>query len=392
MPSADCGCASNACPSPPTSSQTGRTAYCPTWVTTLLGAVSGKLMIIKNGCIHYLRSCKSGMIYYNGETEEISVGDAPYVSNVPRETRFGKLAKVVTTTRKKPTTDECSECTEEAVQELGSQVMNLRNDGQLVVANQPQQGELPACTPDGELETRLDYLDPSDYDGCDPYGFLIGVRGEKRIGRTTVSTMFWHLLKKLKLRSSMLAPIPSTSAAGGKKLLAFPTSGGTDTDPCYQIKMVEGSPSDTLPENAVKCDGVVNDGTGWKAFRHGHWPFIINPPMPDLGTGATWFKAATMSSAEDVALDGKPTSPCGGKIFAILELVCNADTGASSSATSVTLEVNAVRYIANLSAAQRAHRMIWLDVTNDDKIQVKLTRLSGTGAVSGAVNIIGYAA
>lgn len=392
MSSAECGCAANDCPSPPTSNQTGRSAYCPTWVSTLLGGITGKLLIIKNDCLNYLRTCKSGALYYNAETEEITVGDAPFVSATPQETKFGFLAKVVPTTRKTPTSDECSECTEVATQELASQLMNLRNDGQLVVANAPLPSELPACSPDGDAQTRLDYLDPTDYTGCDEYSFLIGVPGTKRVGRTTISTMFWHLLRKLRFRSSMLAPIKSADASGGKKVLAFPTDGGTDADPCYQLRMVEGSALDTLPSNAVKCDSTVFDGEGWKAFRHGHWPMISSAPMQVDGTGATWQHTGHMASGEDLELAGKPTSPCGGKVFAILELHSNADTGVSSSTTSSRLSINGTDYIGNTSTAQQSHRMIWLDVTNDSVISVRSRRYSGTGQVYGAVNIVGYAA
>jgi len=332
------------------------------------------------------------MLYYNAETEEITVGDAPYVSATPKETKFGFLAKVVPTTRKTPTSDECSDCTDVATQELASQLMDKRNDGRLVVANVPLPGELPACSPDADVQTRLDYLEPKDYTGCDDYSFLIAVDGEKRVGRTTVKTKFWHFLRKLRFRSSMLAPIKAADASGGKKVLAFPTGGGTDTDPCYQLRMVEGSPSDTLPSNAVKCDSAVYDGEGWKAFRHGHWPFFTSSPMANDGTGATWEHTGTMGSGEDLALENKPTSPCGGKIFAMIELYTNSDGGSSSSTTQSMISIDGTDYLANISSAQRSHRMIFLDVTTLENISVRVRRVTGTGQVYGAVNIIGYAA
>lgn len=268
-------CSPSPCPTPPSSSQVGLTPYAPTWVATLLGAVTGKMLIIKDGAIYYFRAARSGVLSYNKNTEEITTGTDPFMSNVPQSTNYGRLGLLKPTVRNvyDPETEECCQ---EVVQEAASQDMSSRVDGRLVLANQPDCGELPSDQAgDAEQQTRFDYAALPDSPGAEEgTGLLIGVPGTRMAGSKTVLTTLWKLLKTLKFRLSMMGRtnVGSAEYTGAVFLVAIPTSGGTTADPAYQIKVLDKMPQ-MLPLTANEGDGLV--------FRSGNW--VVGTP----GTGTS---------------------------------------------------------------------------------------------------------
>lgn len=262
------GCATQQCEQPPLAEQPGREPYAPSWVSTLMGAAAGKLLIAISGAIYFFRGLKSGYLWYDKATETVSVTDPSFASNTPRSTKWGRLAKVVPSSRQVYDADSES-CQSQVTQEVASQEIGERTDGLLALINFADCGDVPTDQ-QADGQSRMDALSVDGLDGCVPAdgGFLVGVPSESIKGRFRIITWSWKLMKQFQL-STAQAPVLDPSSATWENAipLVLIRDGGSDTNPCYRLRTPSRRPA-MLPETATKGDILVWDGEKWVASKN----------------------------------------------------------------------------------------------------------------------------
>ena len=277
-------CRPSVCPSPPVSEVPERAPYCASWVDKLTTKAAGMLVMILEGCIYKLWSKCSGFVYYDKTTEQISVQDPKYVSAIPKESRFGFLAKVVPTIH-----TVCVEgddaCQQEIRQELASQVMNEASCGNLVIARAPLCGDVPVeQSGDLDKQVRLDYLAPPNHEdvGCpEEIRFLVSYPGTRGPTNKKVECEQWSKMYRLKLRGSQWGFIPSGSPleSSAKQVVVVQVPGGSEEDPCFELRVLEEG-SGGIPNGTANCQMLIWRGTGteeegWKAENTGVRKFYL---------------------------------------------------------------------------------------------------------------------
>lgn len=378
-------CGPSPCPTPPTSSQTGREPYAPTWAETLLGAVTGKLLILLESGIHYLRPLRSGYLRYNVEDESISVdGSLPFISDVPKETDFGFVGKVVPGLKR--VCDAEGNAVDAPTYELAAQVVRERDDGALMLGNIPDPGQMIGNeAADLQDQLRFDRLLPTAYSGdAEGLGFLVRAPVEQQRGRDTRIISKWALMESLKLRRSHLGLVEKGTAEAGSALsvVAVPLSGGTVDNPLYALKILNQAilhlPTDNLTAGAT----IQWNGTAWVAVKRG----LAFYPLEN----ATRLISRTTAGTEAVTFPNFPTGVTG-KIFARLRVV----TFVAADGGQLTFSLR----ISNLQVSDAHTNSVgWSNDSNTTEATVELSTSAvnfvfakvGSGTVNCLVDLIGY--
>lgn len=286
-------CRPTQCPTPPVSEVPERTPYCASWVDKLTTKAAGMLVMVLEGCIYKLWSKCSGFVYYDNETEQISVQDPKYVSSIPKETSFGFLGKVVPTLHTVCVEGE-DNCRQEIRQELASQVMGEASCGQLVIARAPLCGDVPV-EQSGDLakQVRFDYLSPPNHEdvGCpEEIRFLVHYPGTRGPATSRVECPQFASMYRMKMRGSQWGFIPEGSPLipSAKQLVLIQVAGGTEEDPCFELRALE-SDSGGIPNGTANCQGLIwrqhgTDAAGWYAEELGGRVFKLAAPQA-LGIG-----------------------------------------------------------------------------------------------------------
>jgi hypothetical protein len=213
-------------------------------------------------------------LFYDATTEQVTSQQPPFLTNDPTEVKYGFLAKV-TTEIQRTCDPETDAVTETIVQKLASQVMGDADQGQLVLANMPDCGEVTGDqAADADKQVRLDYLAPKRHESCEKgVGFLVrvpvtvgaGTRNEKIISQ-------WRLLEQMRVRASQFGFVePNTAEAeAGLLLIASPVDGGTTEDPCYRLKILKAQ-SRGLPVDPRDGDTIYYSDAEkqWKIVKRG---------------------------------------------------------------------------------------------------------------------------
>lgn len=379
-------CGPTPCPTPPTSSQTGREPYNPTWASTLLGAVTGKLLVLLETGIHYLRPLRSGYLRYNAADESISLDDSlPFVSDIPRETDFGFVAKVVPGLRR--VCDADGNAVDEPTQNLASQTVNERDDGAIMLGNLPDLGQMIGNeAADIERQIRFDRLIPAAYDGnADGLGFLVRTPITQQRGRETRIISKWSLMQSLRLRRSHLGLVEKDTAEdeSALSLVAIPIPGGTEDNPLYALKILNRAISH-LPTGSdlQQGDTIQWDGARWVPLRRG----LTFYPLDNV----TRLIARTSAGTVAVTFPNFPTGVTG-KIFARLRVV----TFVAADSGQLTFSLR----VSNLQVSDAHTNSVgWSNDSNTTEATVELSTSAvnfvfakvGSGTVNCLVDLIGY--
>lgn len=275
--------------------------------------------------IQYFRARKSGWLFYNAQSEAVTAENLPFLSNEPTEVEYGFVAKVVSETRRTcdPETDAV---TDTVVQKLASQVMSDRDEGQLVIANSPERGELSGDqSADSSKQVRFDFLAPVRHETCEKgVGFLVRVPVTVGSGRNQRVVSKWRLLEQMRVRASQFGFVEpnTTESTASLAVIASPVAGGTTDDPCYQLKFLK-SQSKGLPQNPATGDTVYWDGENWKAIKMG----LSFRPLTSVARLITTRSATAIT----VTMPSPPTN-APGRVFARvrISIYCASSGGAMS--------------------------------------------------------------
>ncbi len=376
------------CPSPPTSDAEERVPYCASWVEKVTTKAAGMLLMVLEGCIYKLWSKCSGFVYYDKDTEQISVQDPKFVSSVPQETPYGFLAKVVPTVHT-VCVDGQDACQQEIRQELASQVMNLASCGGLVIARAPLCGDVPVQQ-SGDLakQVRFDYLDPVDHEdaGCpDMVRFLVSYPGRRGPSNSQVDCQQWSGMYRLKLRGSQWGFIPSGDPleAGAKPVVVVQVAGGTTENPCFELRVLENQAAG-IPEGTKNCQtlryrGFGTADAGWKLEDDGLLYRPLSAPVTVLNV--------TAPGTTTVILPQFPTDICG-KIVARFQATIAATQGPSGSPTEVGCTIGAYRiaFAGSNGAENYAHSEALITSASVAFLVAKF----GSGNITVNVQLLGY--
>lgn len=387
-------CGPPTCPQPPVSESDERIPHCPGWTSLLKNAVAGKLMVVLEGCIYFLKSKCTGYVHYDADTESVTIKHPDAVSSLPRESRWGWLAKVIPTTRK-VCVDGQDACAEEVHQELAAQVMNQAKCGQLVVARPPLCGEVNKgndMNPDTQV--RLDFLNPDNHEevGCpSEVRFLVGRPGNLGDAAQT-ACMMWSLMRRLTMLRSQLGQVETGTPDEEAAFLPIfiPVAGGAVDDPCYQLRLSQRRVNAGLPTVADDCDTVEFRGKGtpsegWKAVPKG---LSFHPvALQDLFTTGNAGTAGTM----DLDLPDFPVNVCGA-VWARLEVVINTAIGTSGATARLTLQNRADDLVLGSNGQGHDYYAVQVSCpTVEGQLRLKRTKSgAASAAISLFVRLIGY--
>lgn len=282
------------CPQPPTASQVGRTGYCQSWVTNLFGSYSGKMIIKVDGCLNFLLSKVSGWVRYDATTETVVVDNAPpFTSSQPRAAKFGYAAKTVPvqTFSYDPVSGGC---VTNVTQQLASQVLEQRADGQILLGNMPLCGDLPVNeSADANNQMRYDYLDPETAEEqptvSDDVGFLVNIPWTQNVGPQSFVKSLWLRMRNISMRLSQWGQILTSDVAfdTARTLVAVPIPGGTSTDPAYRLMMTDAPPA------GVGRDLPLGNSGSVPMFLadplHGYYPSSDKNVYISAQRGLGWF-------------------------------------------------------------------------------------------------------
>lgn len=378
-------CGPLACPTPPTSSQTGREPYLPDWAATLLGAVSGKLLLLLESGIHYFRGQRSGYLRYNAADETVSVDDGlQFTSNIPQATDFGFVAKVIPGLQR--TCDEEGNAVDVTTQELASQITAERDDGAIMLGNVPSPGQVVGNgAADLQNQLRFDRLLPPVYNGSAAgLGFLVRVPETVLAGSTSRVISKWALMQQVKLRQSHLGMVEpgSADATAALGLVAIRIPGGTEQDPLFALKILNQEISPLPTEDLEVGDTVEWDGTKWIPVRRG----LRFYPL----TSSQRIASATASATTSVTFPDYPAAAVG-KVFARLRIYSHV--ACSGGQLTFSLRINNIQVAAALTNASG-----YSNDANQVEATVELTAETqslvftkvGSGYVTCLVDLMGY--
>lgn len=386
-------CRPTQCPSPPVSEVPERTPYCAGWVDKVTTKAAGMLTLFLEGCIYKLWSKCSGFVYYDRETEQVSVQDPKFVSSIPKESSAGFLAKVVPTVHT-VCVDGQDNCQTEIRQELAAQLLGEASCGRLLIGNSPLCGDVPvAQSADLDKQVHVDYLDAPDHEdlGC-PAGvrFLVktqGVRGPS--GRQVVCEQ-WSLMRRFVLRGSDWGTLPAGSPleATGYIPVLVPVPGGVENDPCFELRMSSQKLNQGLPTTAENCDTVVFEGKGtvdegWKARPKG----LSSHPTErtDLFTSNnTGTGALTLTPPE------QPLNVCG-DLYAELEIIIGTTAGPSGGQSRMLISNTEDNWVLGYSGdGTGVYSTQCKALMADGELHLMRNKI-GTGTCSLFIRLIGYA-
>jgi len=386
------------CLQPLTTSQVTRSPYCPDWVDKLFGSYAGKLIIKVGACLHYLRSPSSGWVRYNGSTESVTVDNAPpFVSSAPRGAKFGYLAKTIPTQTQ--LYDEATgTCSTVITQELASQVLETRADGQLLLGNYPLPGEIPVNeSGDAANQTRLDYLGQAvaedELEVSPDIGILVDKPYIRTVGGMQVVSKFWMRMKSLIFRKSQWGQVLKINYGQALQVVAYPVSGGTADDPAFRLMLSETGPSDqsaTFPANHLQGDTVVWNGAAgsnnpnlpensWASYPKGLGFFPFASPR-DIVINRT-----TVGTVPVTLPDFPSELPAGVKGIMFYTKSSSANNTTNFNATynsrKIGFAFNGVNYMETT---------VYFNPNPDTKtIDIVFTKV-GTGAVTCDIAVVGY--
>lgn len=386
-------CRPAACPSPPVSEVPEAVPYCASWVDRVTTRAAGYLALFLEGCIYKLKSKCSGFVYFDRETEQVSVQDPKFVSSVPKENNYGFLAKAVPTVHTVCVEGEDA-CQQEIRMELAAQVIGQRSCGQLMVGVSPLCGDVPVSqSGDLEKQVHLDYLDAPNHEdlGC-PAGvrFLVmtpGTRGPS--GRQVVCDQ-WSLMRRFVLRGSDWGTLAAGSPleASGYVPVLVPVPGGADNDPCFELRMSSQKLAQGLPTTAENCDTVEfrNKGTeleGWKAVPKGlSFHPIEDRPIVFTSTNAS--SATAIRTLPDYPAEGVAC----GAIWVQLETVISAGTGTSGSASGISIKTS--DYVIGYAGYTGDNQVVSaMAPTTSEDLTMVFTK-SGNGVIPVTIRALGY--
>lgn len=383
------GCVNNSCPAPPISEAEDIDTVCESWVEALRPRAFGRLLLkFGASCLYTLKSKCSGYLFYDATTENVSVdGQPPFVSSNPQTTSWGFLAKVLTR-QKTLCVDGVDVCTQEGRQELAAQLVEEVQCGEIAVIQRPKCGVVPLNeSADLEKQVGVHVLKPSDRTSCESASFLV------RVETTDPNCPKYQKMQGIKLLQSDIGVATTQELASAKPPL-WVRDGGTDENPCWKLKVNNRSASNELPANASACQIPVFDGEQWVA-QDGGLGFV--PVAASVANSLStpigfWTKTASMGAAETVTLPTVPQPRCpNGKVWAEIELWGDASFGASSSVTQADIIIDGTTYLmASTTNGNAVWRTIKLDITGKTSLSVRLLRVTGSGSVRGALNILGY--
>ena len=385
------------CPTPPTSSQIGRTPYCPPWGPTLFGSYVGKIVILVSGCLNYLRSGASGWVRYDAPTETVTIDNAPpFVSNVPTGNNFGYLAKTVPTVTQ--VYDESTNtCQQIGTQEVSSQVLDQRADGSLAIANSPLPGEVSGCqSADADNQVRLDYLNPAVAEAqgsvSNDIGVLVQIPYNRTVGNQTFVSKLWMRLRQFTFRQSQIGSFPASSYPTGLTAVWVPAAGGTTDDPAFTLQMGTTAPpgSGTLPANASNGDTVIWNGAAgvnnpnlpanaWVPYPRGLATFLLDAPSV-IETGRTTAGSVTYT------LPNPPAPNFNGPIGVIIGWKISQ---ASGSLFEAAYGSQVIAYIQGAAEILQGQTIVQLPATTPLNFTVLFTKV-GSGDVSCDLSVIGW--
>lgn len=354
----------------------------------MLSATTGKLFLLLGGCIHFLRSKCSGVIWYDRATESVRVIDAPFVSSVPKQTTYGFIAKVLPR-RRAVCSDATEDCAQEAVQELAAQQMGESSFGDLAVAVTPLCGELPQDeAANADKQVALHKLIPTEAVCADTgLKFLVRVDGERGSGSNKVQGNRWKWLSRLRMRRTQWGQAIAGSSDEASSFIAVlvPVAGGTAEDPCYEMRLSQVKPGSGIPSTADNCDTLEfrNKGTpnaGWYAKPKGLAFHPITPPGS--------FFATSEATTATAVLPDFPEDPCG-DVWVQYVITGQAFVGASNSGTSISIAANGT-FLGNFTSSGGVQAHQGMAPASAAGTATFTTTQTGTGLRSVIAIPIGY--
>ncbi len=349
-----------------------------------MGATIGKLLLLVGSTIQYFRGLSSGWMFYNAQTEEITVQNPPFISSNPTETEFGFLAKVTSEVRRScdPVTGEI---TATIMQQLSSQVLNATREGLIVVASFPECGQLSGdAAVDADKQMRLDYLTPDRHEGCEAgVGFLIRVPKAIQGGRNAQIAYEWRVMEQMRMRASQLGLIASGADEMNSALpiVAVPVSGGTDADPCYRLKILN-MPVLALPTDAEVGDTITWNGTKWVKAKRGITYFPLETPVRLTSSAGTATKSVTMLEYPTDAV---------GRVFARLRI--HNYVAASGAVMTSSLRVGnqelSIAHTNDSSFSNDANSCMQTVEITSKQMSFVFTK-TGSGVMECHVDLLGY--
>jgi hypothetical protein len=346
------------------------------------------LLKFGSNCLYTLKSKCSGFLYYDATSENVMVdGQPPFVSSAPQTTSWGFLAKVLTR-QKTLCVDGVDVCSQEGRQELAAQLVEEVQCGELAVIQRPKCGTVPLNeSADLEKQVGVHVLKPGDRTTCESAKFLV------RVESNDPECPKYQVMQGIKLPQSDIG-VATTQELASAKPPIWIRDGGTDENPCWKLKVNNRSASNELPANASPCQVAIFTGEQWEAKDAGLAYFhVASSTEFSLSTPiGFWTKTASMGAAETVTLPTVPQPRCtDGKVLARIELWCDVSLGASSSGTQAEITIDGTAYLAiSNGAGYTGWRTIELDVTGKTSLSVRLFRTSGSGAIRGSLNVLGY--
>lgn len=382
-------CGPAKCPQPPLSQAEERSPYCQDWVSLLTTEAAGRLLIAIEGCLFFLKSKCSGVVWFNADTEQVDIRFPDFVSSLPKENNYGFLAKVVPTIRR-VCVDGVDGCEEEVHQELAAQVMGQSDCGDIMIARPPLCGEIPPTSAgNADAQTHVDYLDAPNHEdiaGCvADLRFLVSYPGTRGDVANTPCRK-WSLMRRLKMRLSQWGlivkgdPLESTA----RRLVAIPVAGGTEDDPCYELRMIEsntgGIPTGTENCQILRFRGFGTEAAGWKAEKGGLMFYPVE--RKDLFTSTN-----VGTAAFTIELPDYPTDACG-DVWVDLEVQIQTLPGASGVPTRLILTAGS--YILGYGGQQTSVDCVQVKCpTSSSTLNLVRTR-TGTGQCGLYIRILGY--
>ena len=340
-----------ACPTPVTIGTDTRSPHLPAWLALLTQSTFGRLLVSTAEGIFKFASSRSGVLWWNAESQSAQVRDFPFLRNEPQATSWGRLAKV--TPQTESYLDDEGVCRQRVVMGLASQDMSVVEQGDLAVVNFPLPGDLPADqAADPGSQARIDSL-RADYMADDALfspesGLLTCIPKRVTVGRVEVIKRIWRIMKQLVFRRSTFGSrfqLTSSDYLTGVPVYAVVVPGGTSDNPLIALRLPETRPK-TLPETGTEGDQLI--------FRSGQW--VAGQPTGSRGLSfypqdpTTIFNRTTGGSATVSMPDFNESAE---EVWAHMLVSISAGSG---SAGSTVLKINGAN-VCSIYAQATANSM-----------------------------------